>query len=101
MIEAMDVADVQDAASSLLHFISFHLQRIPGSAIVIRYIRSSYQNDPFRSAIELLLLLFAIRYLLAPSYSRTKNKGYAELTEEVGRATGGIAGRAPMADTDA
>ncbi|KAF2482029.1 serine palmitoyl CoA transferase subunit LcbA [Neohortaea acidophila] len=70
--------------TSALHFIdtvvaSFH--RIPGSAIVIRYIRSSYQNDPIRSLVELFLFIFAVRYLLAPTYSTKKNK-HVHLTEE-------------------
>ena len=59
---------------------SFH--KIPGSAIVIRYIRSSYQNDPVRSAVELFLILFAVYYLLAPAYSTTK-KSNVRLSESV------------------
>lgn len=70
--------------SSALHFIntavaSFH--QIPGSAIVLRYIRSSYQNDPIRSLFELFLVIFAVRYLLAPTYSTKKNK-HVPLTEQ-------------------
>lgn len=57
------------------------LQKIPGSAIVVRYIRSSYQNDPVRSAVELFLVIFAARYLLAPTYSTKKVKN-VQLTEE-------------------
>ena len=56
-------------------------QKIPGSAIVIRYIRSSYQNDPIRSLVELFLFIFAVRYLLAPSYSTKKTK-HVPLSEE-------------------
>ncbi|EMD00322.1 hypothetical protein BAUCODRAFT_62607 [Baudoinia panamericana UAMH 10762] len=58
---------------------SFH--RIPGSAIVTRYIRSSYQNDPIRSLVELFLVIFAVRYLLAPTYSTKKVKN-VPLTED-------------------
>ena len=58
---------------------SFH--KIPGSAIVLRYIRSSYQNDPIRSLVELFLFIFAVRYLLAPSYSTKKTKN-VPLTED-------------------
>jgi serine palmitoyltransferase len=57
------------------------LQKIPGSAIVVRYIRSSYQNDPVRSAVELFLFIFAVRYLLAPTYSTKKTKN-VPLTED-------------------
>ena len=57
-------------------------QKIPGSSIIIRYIRSSYQNDPVRSAVELFLFLFAVYYLLSPTYS-TKKKTQIPLTDEV------------------
>lgn len=70
--------------SAAIHFIDnaiAYFQRIPGSSIVVRYIRSSYQNDPIRSLFELFLLLFAVRYLLAPSYSTKKGK-LVPLTED-------------------
>lgn len=51
---------------------------VPGSSIVVRYIKSSYQNDPVRSLFEFLMLLFAIRYFLASKYSTTK-KNYVKL----------------------
>lgn len=43
-----------DSASDLV-------QRIPGSAVLIRYIKSSHQDDPFRTLLELLLVFFVIR----------------------------------------
>jgi serine palmitoyltransferase len=58
------------------------VQKIPGSSIVIRYIRSSYQDDPVRSAMELFLFLFAVYYLVSPAYS-TKKQKQIPLTEEV------------------
>lgn len=57
-------------------------QKVPGSAVLVRYIRSSYQNDPVRSAIELVLVLFFIRYLLSPSYS-THKQNYVKLNQDV------------------
>jgi serine palmitoyltransferase len=63
--------------------VATQVQRLPGSSIVLRYIKSSYQNDPVRSAVELFLFLFAVRYLLAPSYSVPKHKGFVEFTEDV------------------
>jgi hypothetical protein len=57
-------------------------QRVPGSAVLIRYVRSSYQNDPIRSAIELVLVIFFIRYLLAPSYSTSK-QNFIQLSDDV------------------
>lgn len=62
---------------------SSQFQKLPGSAILLRYVKSSYQNDPVRSAVELFLFLFAIRYLLASSYS-TQKKSYVTLSDEVG-----------------
>ena len=77
--------DIQDLHSSLSHVsneLSELLLKLPGSAIVLRYIKSSYQDDPIRSAIELFLVLFALRYLLAPSYSTQKTNN-VKLTEAV------------------
>ncbi|KAG8944761.1 serine palmitoyltransferase component [Tulasnella sp. 424] len=54
---------------------------IPGSAIVIRYVRSSYQNDPGRSVLELILLVFAIRTLLQ-NRTRARQKNFVKLTEK-------------------
>ncbi|KAK4505059.1 hypothetical protein PRZ48_003022 [Zasmidium cellare] len=58
------------------------LQRAPGSAVVVRYVQSSYQNDPIRSVVELLLFLLAVRYVLAPQYSPRKKGNHVELSEK-------------------
>ncbi|KAL2356036.1 pyridoxal phosphate-dependent transferase [Cryomyces antarcticus] len=68
----MDLQDVQSTFLRLLDESATQFQRLPGSAILLRYIKSSYQNDPVRSAVELFLFLFAVRYLLAPTYSTQK-----------------------------
>ena len=54
--------------------LSSTLMRIPGSKVAVRYIRSSYQNDPIRSFIELCLVFFVVRYLTKPKYSVEKNQ---------------------------
>ena len=77
----MDVQDLQGYFLKFLDELSDVFQKLPGSSILLRYIKSSYQNDPVRSGIELFLLLFALRYLLAPAYS-TQKKSYVKLTEE-------------------
>ena len=79
----MDVQDVQTWLVQLTNEMSELLHKLPGSAIVLRYVKSSYQDDPIRSGIELFLLLFALRYLLAPSYSTQKTNN-VKLTEQVG-----------------
>lgn len=68
-------------ASKYFDTAMHHFQKIPGSSIVVRYIRSSHQNDPIRSAVELFLVLFAIYYLLRPAYSTSK-KAHVPLTDE-------------------
>lgn len=68
----MDLHEVQNVTIRFLNDANAYLERIPGSSIAVRYIKSSYQNDPVRSAVELFLFLFAVRYLLAPKYSTQK-----------------------------
>ncbi|KAL2163390.1 hypothetical protein VTH06DRAFT_5447 [Thermothelomyces fergusii] len=77
----MDLHEVQTHLNEWLREASAAFQKVPGSAVLIRYVRSSYQNDPIRSAIELVLVIFFIRYLLSPSYSTSK-QNYVQLTED-------------------
>lgn len=77
----MDLQDAQSWLTEMLREVSIQFHKVPGSAIFIRYVKSSYQNDPVRSAVELFLVLFAIRYLAAPAYS-TQKKSYVTLSEE-------------------
>jgi serine palmitoyltransferase len=76
----MDLQETQRILSVYLHELADLFHRVPGSAILLRYVKSSYQDDPIRSAVELFLFLFAVRYLLAPKYS-TK-PGVVPLTED-------------------
>jgi serine palmitoyltransferase len=76
----MDVQEAQRVLAIFLQELADLFHRLPGSAIFLRYVKSSYQNDPVRSAVELFLFLFAVRYLLAPKYS-TK-PGVVKLSEE-------------------
>jgi serine palmitoyltransferase len=59
---------------------AFHA--VPGSAVIVRYVRSSHQNDIARSIVELLLLLLAVRYLMAKSYSPDRKGRHISLSEE-------------------
>jgi hypothetical protein len=81
-LHKMDLHEVQSHLNQWLDEAVVVFQKVPGSAVLIRYVRSSYQNDPVRSAIELVLFIFFIRYLLAPSYSTSK-QNYVKLTEDV------------------
>lgn len=82
----LDLPEVQAQLQEWLHEAAAAFQKVPGSAVLIRYVRSSYQNDPVRSAIELILFIFFIRYLLSPSYSTSK-QNYVKLTEDVSLAS--------------
>lgn len=77
----MSASDIPEHFVSVLNTASEQFHKIPGSAIFLRYVKSSYQDDPVRSAVELFLVLFAIRYLLAPKYSTKPN--YVKLSDEV------------------
>lgn len=90
-VAKMDVQDVQQYLTTLVRSTSEQFHKIPGSAIFLRYVKSSYQNDPIRSAVELFLVLFAIRYLLAPKYSTKPN--YVKLSDEVSEAVAPAGGR--------
>jgi 1,3-beta-glucan synthase len=81
-IDKMEFQDAQKFVERSMHEITNTFQKVPGSAMLIRYIQSSYQDDPVRSAIELILVIFFVRYLLAPSYA-THNNNFVTLTEEV------------------
>lgn len=76
----MDIQETQRVLSEYVHELANLFHRVPGSAIFLRYVKSSYQDDPIRSAVELFLFLFAVRYLLAPKYS-TK-PGVVQLSED-------------------
>ncbi|KAF2641282.1 PLP-dependent transferase [Massarina eburnea CBS 473.64] len=77
----MDLHEAQATLARLFADVNTQFHKVPGSAIILRYIKSSYQDDPVRSAIELFLFLFAVRYMLSPSYSQTRKIGLSE--EEV------------------
>lgn len=78
----MELDALQAQVGELAQRASVYFHKVPGSAVLMRYIQSSYQNDPVRSAIELVLVLFFIRYLLSPSYSTDKTN-YVKLREDV------------------
>ncbi len=82
-IDKMEFQDAQKFVVRSVNEITSTFQKVPGSAMLIRYIQSSYQDDPVRSAIELVLVIFFIRYLLSPSYA-THTGNFVKLTEEVG-----------------
>ncbi|KAI1332219.1 aminotransferase class I and II [Xylariaceae sp. FL0255] len=77
----MELSEANAYLEASIHALFETFQKVPGSAVLIRYIQSSYQNDPVRSAIELVLVLFFVRYLLSPSYP-THASNYIKLRED-------------------
>ncbi|KAA1474636.1 serine palmitoyltransferase [Dentipellis sp. KUC8613] len=55
--------------SSSLSQLETTFYKIPGSHVIARYVKSSHRNDPGRTVLEIILILFAIRTLLQ---SRTR-----------------------------
>lgn len=56
-----------------VHYLSY-LDRLPGGLIILRYIKSSYKDDPIRSLFELALFLFAVNYFLSSKKKSNKNE---------------------------
>jgi hypothetical protein len=56
-------------------------RRVPGSNMLARYVRSSYQNDPVRSVIEAALVLFCLFYVLRTRFSTERSR--VVLSEDV------------------
>ncbi|KAF9150349.1 serine palmitoyltransferase component [Linnemannia schmuckeri] len=76
------------AVNQTLQASSRAIEAIPGSEIVINYIKNSYQNDPFRVVLELGLAVFAVKYMLSkkyridPSHIKLTEKEIDELVAE-------------------
>ena len=81
--------DSESGLHSVLLFLSYMLSvvedafnKIPGSAVVVRYVKSSHQNDPGRSVLELILFLFAVRTLMQ-SRTRVDGKNFIKYSDAV------------------
>lgn len=75
----MSVQAVEDALWNLLTTTGTFLRQAPILEVIIQYIQDSYQNDPVRVAIEILLFLLACRYFFS-KYGGQKGE---KLTEKV------------------
>jgi serine palmitoyltransferase len=82
---------VRAALEPLFAILAFSLSnleaafsQIPGSAVVVRYVKSSHQNDPGRTILELLLVAFAVRTLLQSRRRADKaGKHFIQFTDKV------------------
>lgn len=70
---------ISEAFWDLLRTTGLVLQQVPGLAIVVRYVQRSYQNDPMRVIVELLLFAWALRYI----FKRDERKNPEKLSEKV------------------
>ncbi|CAK9437440.1 uncharacterized protein LODBEIA_P18180 [Lodderomyces beijingensis] len=50
------------------------LGHLPGGQIILRYIKSSYQNDPIRSLFEYCLFIFALTYFFTAKKKENKSE---------------------------
>ncbi|KAG8956945.1 serine palmitoyltransferase component, partial [Tulasnella sp. 419] len=76
-------------AAVFIHYANLSLShaentfnKIPGSPILVRYIKSSYKNDPWRSLLELFLVVFAIRTVFQSRTRARREKNFVKLTEK-------------------
>lgn len=67
--------------NSTVHSMYELVVAIPGSTLAYNYLKTSYQDDPFRIALELFLVFFALRYMLSKKYKPHDNA--VKLTEKV------------------
>jgi hypothetical protein len=72
-----------------LNALESGFSQIPGSAVFLRYVKSSHQNDPGRSVLELILVVFAFWTLLQ---SRTRadrtGKHFIQFNDKVCKPSG-------------
>ncbi|KAI8096600.1 pyridoxal phosphate-dependent transferase [Halteromyces radiatus] len=66
--------------NSTVHSVYELVVAIPGSTLAFNYLKNAYQDDPFRIALELFLVFFALRYMLSKKYKPHDNA--VKLTEK-------------------
>ena len=74
----MSVQLLADTAFSILTNVGDFLSQFTILRPIVHYIQKSYQHDPIRILVEIVLFLFVLRYLLKKD---DRQKG--ELTEKV------------------
>eukprot|EP00835_Amoeboradix_gromovi_P002851 NODE_171_length_16024_cov_0.172559.p2 type:complete len:472 gc:universal NODE_171_length_16024_cov_0.172559:12308-13723(+) len=71
---------VLNVTENLIDIMLKGYNMVPGSHIVIKYARNSYQNDPFRVFLEIILLVYTIKYLVQKR--KSTNPDHINLTNE-------------------
>lgn len=77
----MVAGTIVEAIKETFSLIWYKASEYPVFALILDYIRRSYQNDPARVAIEVLLLFFALKYLTMMKGSRGRAGGQPKLSE--------------------
>ena len=77
----MEQRYVEYINTATIYFTQYY-NMIPGSHILFKYIKSSYQNDPFRVLLELILFIYTIKYLIQKRKSTNVDRIKLTLEEE-------------------
>lgn len=56
---------IVDTYSYLWYYLCALLQKVPGGRYVISYVKKSHQDDPYRTAVEVVLILYGIIFYLS------------------------------------
>ncbi|GAA5828824.1 hypothetical protein JCM11251_005887 [Rhodosporidiobolus azoricus] len=76
-------ADFIASLSTAFTRLSDVSSRVPGSAIVWRYLKASHRDDPLRTVLEVLLVFFIVRtYLMARTKGESSGKNFVKLSEK-------------------
>jgi len=84
---SLDTSALEPVLTALAHALrtaETAFNKLPGSAVIQRYVKSSHQNDPGRTLLELILFAFAVRTLLQ-SRTRADRNGshFIQFSEKV------------------
>lgn len=61
--------------SYVWYYLYAVLMRIPGGPFVVSYVKKSHQDDPYRTAVEIVLILYGIVYYLSKPQQKTGLQG--------------------------
>ncbi|GAA5893609.1 serine C-palmitoyltransferase LCB1 [Sporobolomyces salmoneus] len=80
---AISFPELLSAFNSSFSHLATLSNRIPGSAIVWRYLKASHQDDPLRTVLEILLVFFIVRtYLMARTKGESSGKNFVKFSEK-------------------
>ncbi|CCM05479.1 uncharacterized protein FIBRA_07700 [Fibroporia radiculosa] len=68
--------------SHSVEVIETNFYKLPGSAVIARYVRESHRDDPGRTLLEVILIIFAIRTLLqSRTHGESQSKHFIKFDE--------------------